>query len=459
MVRTTSTAKKAAQPETGNTSSPASTNRAAKSAPGSRSRHPEEWITRDQMAARANASGNAEEDLDADFTTSTPMTTPNTTILGQVDGINNPMISVENTDGVESRLKEISSDADHFEALEHQENWFNTYQLEHDKIQAKIDNVENDCLSKGLQTQVCVCTDLRTRVTTQKTSMDEKATSLRINPRIQAIRASEHLTPSGGAVSKHQNRINDPLFSEDLDQLTANLSSQSSPVMSEESSTRAGILPSTASDASRNISIGGVGDIHHSSIGFSHLTKRITGLENKLKMMLFDPTVEARLKSLEDKLVTPEDMQQLRTECVMTADYNAHFVPSLNSLETTIVQVKEQSETNWTVASGCASRILANKKELSDLKQNVLSLQEQVQQLTEAAQTGQGSQSGATIQRDQRIQLPNVSNGVYVPRTSAPTSYVNTTVHTRPLFQTGVRQAAVFYSCDAYFSLLSSTLR
>ena len=242
-------------------------------------------------------------------------------------------------------------------------------------------------------------------------------------------------------MSKNQNRIIDPLFSEDLDQLTANLSSQSSPVMSEESSTRAGILPSTASDASRNISIGGVGDIHHSSIGFSHLTKRITGLENKLKMMPFDPKVEARLKSLEDKLVTPEDIQQLRTECVMTADYNAHFVPSLNSLETTIVQVKEQSETNWTVASGCASRILANKKELSDLKQNVLSLQEQVQQLTEAAQTGQGSQSGATIQRDQRIQLPNVSNGVYVPRTSAPTSYVNTTVHTRPLIQTGVRQS------------------
>ena len=78
-------------------------------------------------------------------------------------------------------------------------------------------------------------------------------------------------------------------------------------------------------------------------------------------MMLFDPTVEARLKSLEDKLVTPEDMQQLRTECVMTADYNTHFVPSLNSLETTIVQVKEQSEPNWTVASGCATRILANK--------------------------------------------------------------------------------------------------
>ena len=441
MVRTTSTSKKAAQPDIGNNSIPASTNSTAKSAPGSRSRHPDEWLTRDQMAARADASGNAGEDLDEHFTTSTPLTTPNATILGQVDGISNPIISTEGTDSVGDRLKEILSDADHFETLEHQDNWFNTYHLEHDKIQAKIDSVENDCLSKGLRTQVRACTDLRTRVTTQKTSLDEKAASLRTNPRIQAIRASEPLTPSGGAVSKNQNRITDPLFSEELDQLTANLSSQSSPVMSGELSTQAGILPSTASDAPRNISIGGVGDIRHSSIGFSHLTKRITGLENKLKMMPFDPRVEARLKSLEDKLVTPEDMQQLRTECVTTVDYNTDYVPRLTSLETAVNQVKEQSETNWTVASGCATRILSNKKELSDLKQNVLSLQEQVQQLTEAIQTGQGSQLRAPVQRDQRIQLPNVSNGVYVPRTSAPTSHVTTTIHTRPLTQTGLRQS------------------
>ena len=161
MVRTTSTSKKAAQPDIGNNSTPASTNPTAKSAPGSRPRHPDEWLTRDQMAARADASGNAGEDLDEHFTTSTPLTTPNVTILGQIDGISNPMISTEGTDSVADRLKEILSDADHFETLEHQDNWFNTYQLEHDKIQAKIDSVENDCLSKGLRTQVRACTDLR----------------------------------------------------------------------------------------------------------------------------------------------------------------------------------------------------------------------------------------------------------------------------------------------------------